>query len=121
MKTIDEFKKKAIIKKYGKVISSQRIETYGASGGNCWGGEAVEFDTGNSFQGISHLSKTIEDILKDIYPEISFKKYKKLIDILEYYVEEISDSYNEYYGNYSHGFRAELDIDNFFKALEKIE
>lgn len=71
----------------------QVTEIGGASGGNCYGGEAHSYRTedGNSTPFV------FEDLLTYIAPQLTFIQYRDMLKELK--IVEGTDTKNEYYGN----------------------
>ncbi|MFA5071334.1 MAG: hypothetical protein WC511_03075 [Candidatus Pacearchaeota archaeon] len=67
-------------------------ETGGQSGGSCWGGNPQQYHTSNREPDL----KSLDLILKEKYPQISYLEYRELVSDLFVYD---TDYRSEYYGN----------------------
>lgn len=68
-------------------------EIGGAHGGSCWGGEAERYTTSDPPDGYGF----IDTIIENLFPETTYKTYRKIVAALETF------EYNDYayYGNYT--------------------
>ena len=85
----------------------------GASGGSCWGGTASSYSTGREANEAEVLE--FDRLLEEIAPNITFLKYKNLMNSIHWSTTEYYD--NEYYGNYTkYGYKY-IDCDQLYKDL----
>lgn len=73
------------------------VETGGASGGSCYGGEAHFYSTGADINTTS--CDTLVYFIEELFPEITLRKYNEFIGSLKWNFTEYE--VNEYYGNYT--------------------
>lgn len=85
----------------------------GASGGSCWGGTASHFSTGREASDAE--VPDLDALLEEIAPEISFLKYKNLMNSISWRTTEYSS--NDYYGNYTRYGYKYIDCDQLFSDL----
>lgn len=85
----------------------------GASGGSCWGGIAQSYSTGREASDAN--VPELDDLLAEIAPEISFIKYKVLLNNINWRTTEYCS--NDYYGNYTEYGYKYIDCDGLYEAL----
>ena len=90
-----------------------RVTTGGASGGSCWGETASHFSTGREASDAE--VPDLDALLEEIAPEISFLKYKNLMNSISWRTTE--DSSKDYYGNYTRYGYKYIDCDQLFSDL----
>lgn len=86
----------------------------GRTGGNCWGGEANESVTAES----EPEFESLDLILTEICPHISFLQYKKLTREM---VKAEGKAESEYYGNYYDKAIKSVDLTELEKYLKTIK
>lgn len=89
------------------------VELGGASGGSCWGGTASHYSTGREASEAEVLE--FDRLLEEIAPNISFLKYKNLINSIHWSTTEYCD--NEYYGNYTEYGYKYITCDQLYNDL----
>lgn len=87
----------------------QRHETGGYRGGNCWGDSAEPYYNEEPMDEF----RPLDVLLEQFYPEVSFLKYKKILNELEYYTE----GYSEYYGNSTSYQCRKLDLRKIYDMI----
>lgn len=113
------------LEKVKKVLGSQEIkenkisvewETGGVSGGSCWGGELSSY----SSEEPEPEFKSLDKILEELCPNISYLKYKSLVSEC---VTRSSRESGDYYGN-SNQYESKsyesksIDLDHLLKLLQ---
>ena len=102
---IDQGNKKYI---YGRVAIG------GSSGGNCWGGTSTPYRTGR--EASEAEVPTLDELIAELAPDISFIKYKVLVNSIQWQTTEYCSS--DYYGNYrDYGYKY-IDCNSLYEALE---
>lgn len=93
------------------------VEMGGSSGGDCWGGSSSAYRTG--LEESNAEVPELDSILEEISPDISFLKYKILINTIPWNTDTRYE--NEYYGNYTkYGYKY-IDCNSLFNALKTAE
>jgi len=100
------------IDKEEKVIYGS-VTVGGASGGSCWGGIASRYSTGR--EASEAEVPEFDQLLEEISPEISFLKYKNLMNSISWMTTEECD--NDYYGNYTEYGYKYITCDQLFNDL----
>lgn len=90
------------------------VDIGGSSGGNCWGGKSTNYSTGRSENDIK--LKNFDNLIERLFPEISFIRYKKLINNVNFHTRNC-DSYVDYYGNYSETLIKYISAKDLYDSL----
>lgn len=93
---------------------SQPYETYGASGGNCWGDEAEYYHVHNPEYTKMY---TLYEYIHQKFPEIE----KELTAEVKKYIHQDSFDTNEFYGNYSHNEYEYLNVSDFLNCVKHVK
>lgn len=95
-------------------LEGERVHVGGTSGGSCWDeGESQHHNYTVTHGGIE--VDCLEDLLADIYPQITFLQYKRLTREMD--AEFLETSENEYYGNCSNYQQKVVNLGNLYNAL----
>jgi hypothetical protein len=97
-------------KPFNETYIGIKWEVGGASGGNCWGGEAHSYWNDNPE--IPDFA-ALDNLLAEICPTITYLQFRKLEKLIE------SDSYteSEYYGNYTEYSIRKLSFEKLWNFL----
>ena|ERR1700757_1428727 len=90
------------------------FNSHGMEGGNCWGDEARGYN--NPYPRTFNFDKFTLKLCQEFYPDISFIKYKLLVE--ECITEEEYEEY-EYYGNHSVYQLIAFNLRKFVEGVEK--
>jgi hypothetical protein len=90
------------------------VDIGGSSGGSCWGGQSTNYSTGLSENDIK--LKNFDDLIERLFPDISFMRYKKLINNVNFQTRN-SNSYGDYYGNYSETLIKYISAKDLYDSL----
>lgn len=94
------------------------VETGGASGGNCWGGQSTNYSTGLTEDNIQ--LNVFDNIIERLFPDISFMRYKKLINNVKFHTRN-SNSYGDFYGNYSEKLIKYISANDLYDSLISLD
>ncbi len=84
----------------------------GVTGGSCWGSDTRPFVTDDQ----DNEWEVLDITLSEIYPEISYLNYKKILKLVN--TESYRDS--DYYGNYDEYKIKFILLSEFEKLIEKL-
>lgn len=90
------------------------VETHGASGGSCWGGEATSYSTEADIN--TTPCNTLVTFIEELFPEITLRKYNEFVGSLKWNFTDYH--YSEYYGNYRNYDVKYVTLSDIHIALE---
>lgn len=90
-------------------VLEMKWRTGGASGGDCWGGEAVFCNDGEPIPEFDDF----DNLLTEVVPYITFLQYKSLTRL----IETDTEHENDYYGNYDVYAVKRIEIEKIWEFL----
>lgn len=84
----------------------------GASGGNCYGGEAEKYSVEEPSIKELYL---LEDVLSELFPDLKYSEYRKIMELTPF-ESKITGSY-EYYGNCTNYYVKYIKVDKLVSAF----
>lgn len=87
----------------------------GASGGNCYGGEAQKYSVEEPTIKELYL---LEDVLSELFPDLKYSEYRKIMELTPFN-SKTTGNY-EYYGNCTEYYVKYIKVDKLVDAFDKI-